>query len=402
MLQDVKFAHPDHGEPAVSARSHVADVSSGRQPLRVLLVTPRFFPLMGGVENHVYQVARRLARAGVEATILTTDPLGQWPAMEQIEGIWILRVKSYPAVQDFYFAPEIYRVITNGRWDIVHVQSYHTLVAPIAMLAALRANIPYVVTFHGGGHSSWMRNSLRVGHQLLLRPLLSRAVRFVAIARFEVELYGDRLKLPRDRFVYIPNGADIVATPSAAPGAPDGRLIASIGRVERYKGHHRVLAALPHILRERPDTRLWIAGEGPYEAELWRMARELGVADRVEIRAIPVTDRQSMAREIASTALVMLLSEYETHPIAILEAVALGRPALVADTSGLSELAQRGLVRAIPLRSSAEHVAAAVLDQLREPFVPRNVDLPTWDDCAADLLTLYATVRTNGTKEREA
>ena len=44
-----------------------------------------------------------------------------------------------------------------------------------------------------------------------------------------------------------------------------------------------------------------------------------------------------MAEELSQAALVVLLSEYETHPIAVLEAVALGRPALVAATSGLSE-----------------------------------------------------------------
>ena len=34
--------------------------------MRLLMVTPRYFPMMGGVETHVYEVARRLARRGVE------------------------------------------------------------------------------------------------------------------------------------------------------------------------------------------------------------------------------------------------------------------------------------------------------------------------------------------------
>ena len=84
-----------------------------------------------------------------------------------------------------------------------------------------------------------------------------------------------------------------------------------------------------------------------------------------------------------------MLSEYETHPIAVLEALSLGCPALVADTSGLSELAARGLVRAIPLKSTDRQVADAVLEQLRNPLVPARLDLPTWDDCAAGLMALY-------------
>jgi glycosyltransferase involved in cell wall biosynthesis len=99
-----------------------------------------------------------------------------------------------------------------------------------------------------------------------------------------------------------------------------------------------------------------------------------------------------MAEALSQAALVMLLSEYETHPIAALEAVALGRPVLVADTSGLSELATRGLAKAIPLNSTPQQVAAAVLDQIRTPWVPPSIRLPTWDDCTAGLIALYQQV----------
>lgn len=370
-----------------------ADRAHGpRRPLRVLLVTPRYFPMVGGVENHVYQVARRFAGAGVHATILTTDTTGRLPAYELSEGIQIVRVRAWPAHRDYYLAPDIYPVVTRAGWDIVHIQSYHTLVAPLGMLAAIRANLPFVVTFHGGGHSSQLRNSARGIQRALLRPLLRRADRLVAIARFEIDLYGRELGLPPERFVLIPNGADIPRVDPPPARSPDSSLIASVGRLERYKGHHRLIAALPHILAQRPDARLWIAGEGPYRPELERMAQELGVADRVDIRAIPPVERERMAQELSRAALVVLLSEYETHPLAILEAASLGLPALVADSSGLSELAERGVARAIPLQSSAEQVAAAVLEQLRNPLLPAKIDLPTWDDCAADLLALYQTV----------
>jgi glycosyltransferase involved in cell wall biosynthesis len=90
--------------------------------------------------------------------------------------------------------------------------------------------------------------------------------------------------------------------------------------------------------------------------------------------------------------LVVLLSEYETHPITVLEAVALGRPALVAANSGLSELAGRGWAKAIPLNSSPRQVADAVLQQLRQPLVPPRISLPTWDECADRLYALYQQV----------
>jgi glycosyltransferase involved in cell wall biosynthesis len=304
----------------------------------------------------------------------------------------IERVRAWPAQRDYYFAPGLWRIIRRGGWDLVHCQSYHTLVAPLAMLAAQRARLPYVVTFHGGGHSSRLRNALRSVQWAMLRPLLARAARLVAIARFEIALYGQRLRLPAERFVLIPNGADLPTISESSAAPTDERLIVSIGRLEQYKGHQRLIAALPHVLQRCPDVRLRIVGSGPYEAELRRLADQLGVADRVEIGGIPPTERHAMAETIAGAALVTLLSDYETHPIAALEALSLGRPVLVTDTSGLGELASRGWARAIPLKSAPAEVADAILDQLRQPLIPPAIQLPSWDDCAAELLALYGSL----------
>ncbi len=363
--------------------------------LRILMVTPRYLPIMGGVENHVYQVARRLAHAGVDVTVLTADPSKKLPAHEMMEGVQIQRVHAWPADRDYYFAPSIYKVIREGNWDLMHLQSYHTLVAPIAMLAAQRAKLPYVVTFHGGGHTSTVRNQLRGVQQTLLRPLLARAQKLVAVANFEINHYGKHLGLAGDRFAVIPNGCDL-ATPESAlvteatASAQNQPIeILSVGRLERYKGHHRILAAMPAILAHYPDAHLRIIGEGSYEAELHQQAAALGVSAHVTIGAIPMTKRSAMATALAKATVVTLLSDYETHPIAALEALSLRRPVLVTNTSGLQELADQGFARSIGLQSTPQAVAQAVIEQIRNPLRPAQLDLPTWDDCARELLLLY-------------
>jgi glycosyltransferase involved in cell wall biosynthesis len=358
---------------------------------RVLLVTPRYFPQMGGIETHGYEVARRFAGQGVSTTVLTTDTSGQLPAEEQVEGVQVIRVPAYPRGKDYYFAPEVYNAVTGGGWDIVHCQGFHTFVPPVAMLAAKRAKIPYVLTFHSGGHSSRFRNSIRALQAALSRPLLAGAEKLIGVSKFEARLFQRRLGLPAGKFVVIPNGSHL---PRITPVRLDGShpLILSVGRLERYKGHHRVIEAFPKILERQPGARLRILGKGPHEGELQRMARDLGVADRTEIGAVSPTDREGMASVLARASVVTLLSEYEAHPIAVMEALSLKRPVLVADTSGLSELAEQGLVRAIPLNSSAAQVADAVLEQLRQPLIPSEIELPTWEQCAERLLTLYADV----------
>jgi glycosyltransferase involved in cell wall biosynthesis len=194
----------------------------------------------------------------------------------------------------------------------------------------------------------------------------------------------------------IPNGGDLTrrpSTPPTPPVAPNATTtIASVGRLERYKGHHRIIAALPHIVRRRPDVRLWIAGSGSYERSLRELAARLGVADLVTIEAVPSGDPAALTTRLEQAALVVLLSEFETHPMAVLEAATLGRPLLLADSPGLRELADDGLGRAIALRSDPRAVAAAVLEELERPVEPAQLSLPTWDECADKHLELYESV----------
>ncbi len=360
--------------------------------MRVLMATPRFLPDIGGVENHVHEVSKRLVRNGVEVTVATTDALQRYPARDFIGGIEVLRVPARPRSKDWLFAPELYRLVRRGRWDLVHVQSYHTCVAPLAMLGALRARLPYILTFHGGGHSSRLRNRVRSIQWRALRPLVRRAERLIALAKFEVELYSRTFGLTSDAFSVIPNGSDFPESAASESAESDPNLVVSIGRLEKYKGHHRIIAALPALLSVRPDARLLILGSGPYESQLRQLANELSVADRVEIRGISPTDRTAMARAIASAAIVVLMSEYETHPLAALEALALGRPVLVAATSGLAEVAKAWNARTIALGCTTEELAAAIADQLDHPSIPRRATLPTWDDCARKLEALYVDI----------
>ncbi len=358
------------------------------------MVTPRYLPEIGGVERHVHEVATRIAASGeAEVTVLTTSRDGRGASIVREGELEIRRVPAHPRERDWMFAPGIVPVIAGGGWDVIHVQSYHTLVAPIAMASAAGRRIPYIVTFHGGGHSKQLRNRARRGQRALLRPLLVRAAALVALAPFEIDAYSAQLRIPRERFTLIPNGVELPAVPAAdasngqpAPGHP---LIASLGRLERYKGHHRVIAAFPHVRAAEPGARLWVAGSGPYEAELRRLSADLGIADAVEISAVAADDRTEMARRLSQVDLVVLLSDFETHPIAALETISAGRPLLVATGSGLGELARRGLARAIDPDLSPQQAAAAIVRELRDPLARAPVALPTWDECATELLALY-------------
>jgi len=356
-----------------------------------LLVAARYVPYIGGTEVHTYEVARRMAAAGHDVTVLTTDVNRALPPLEYSEGVRVVRVAAGPAHSDFYFAPGIYKSIMSGKWDIIHIQGYHTSVAPVAMLAAYHSGTPYLVTFHSGGHPSRLRNSLRGLQRWLLRPLLARAEKLIGVSDFETAFFQKCLHQPLDRFATISNGS-YLPMPENSSTEKNGTLIVSVGRLERYKGHHRTITALPEVVKQYPDLKLRIIGAGPYGEELWQLAKRLGVAKYVEIGPVALSERDRMASIISKAKLAILLSDYESQGIAILEALSLGIPALVTHTSGLAELANGGLVRSVPLHSSSSVIASAILEQLHRPLNLPQIHLPSWDQCGAQLMSLYQQV----------
>lgn len=362
--------------------------------MRILMVAQRSFPYMGGLETHVHEVATRLTRASVDLTILSSDPGGRLPSEDWSGGVRTIRARAWPADRDYYFAPKIYHITRQQKWDLIHCQAYHTLVPPLAMLAAIRTGTPYIVTLHSGKHSFGLRERLRPLQWMLLRPLLGRAKRLIAVSEFEARIFQERLRLPAERFVVIPNGADLPAPAvvDTPPTPKEGLLLLSVGRLERYKGHHRVLAALPKVLEAIPNVRLRIAGSGPYQGALEQQVHNLGLEKYVDIQPVPGSDRQAMASLLASADLVTLISEYESHGIAALEAVVARRPVLVADTTALHDLAVRGFAQSIPIDCSDEELSQKIVEQLRCPSIPKQPDLPTWDRCAAQLLDIYRSI----------
>jgi glycosyltransferase involved in cell wall biosynthesis len=359
---------------------------------RVGMVTTRAQPEIGGIESHVAEVARRIAALGYDLELLTTDRSGRLPKRERLDGYSVRRFRAYPAGRDWYLSPGLLWALLRTRYDLVHVQGIHTLVPPLAMIAAILRRTPFLLTFHTGGNSSAFREKARRTQFRILSPLLRRAQRLIGVSLYEARRFEEIIGLPEGSITVIRNGGSL--PPVGAPVTPEPGLVTSVGRLERYKGHHRAIEALPHLLETHPDARVDILGSGPYEDALWALADELGVRDRVSIRLIPPVDRALMGETIARVGVMTLLSDYEAHPVAVMEALAAGRPAVVSRTSGLTELADLGWVLGVDQHASAEETARAVARQLDDPLLPDPVDLPTWETCVAGVVDTYDSIIT--------
>ncbi len=357
--------------------------------MNILMVWARFFPEMGGIETHMYEVGKRLQADGHRVTILTTDRSGTLPAKEIVSDMDVVRVRAWPRNSDIYLAPGVAWAILRSRWDVIHIQGYHTLVAPLAMIAAWLSRQMYVITFHSGGHSSAVRRSLRGLQHRILRPLVRRAAQRIGVSEYEAATFSRTMKIDPAQFMVIPNGVTPFTAPARSLSTTD--TIVSIGRLERYKGHHRAIEAFAHLLPQKPHTDLHIVGAGPYREELIELAHRLGVEDHVHIYAIDPSDRERLMDTVGNASLVVLLSDYEAHPVAVMEALSLRRKVLATHCSGFIELAARDWISTVPPEANADEIANAMLQAMEDPCCA-DVRLPSWDNAAHMIENVYGAV----------
>jgi glycosyltransferase involved in cell wall biosynthesis len=356
--------------------------------LHVAMACPRFAPLTGGTETHVGEVSDRLTRRGVAVTVLTTEVPGT-PTAETRQGVRVQRFRRLDTVGDLYIAPGIGNAIAEGPFDLVHVQGVHTAVPWIALRSARRRGLSTVVTFHTGGHSGRVRTRLRNSQWRALRPYLRQVDQLVAVCEYEIDLFSARIGIPPSRFSLIRNGAEPAPIAAGEPDVHGDPLILSVGRLERYKGHHRVVAALPELLRQAPATHLGIVGKGPYERRLRRLVAELGVEHAVSFSSFAADERGRLSALMASADVLALVSDYEAHPVSVMEASALQVPVVVAEGSGMTELVRDGLALSVPVDASPRVLADVLLDARRRRGHPAPVGRNDWDECAGQLLELY-------------
>jgi glycosyltransferase involved in cell wall biosynthesis len=363
--------------------------------LAILMITARYAPEIGGTEIHTQELAERLVQRGHQVTVLTTDRTGDLPALEVVEGVQVRRVRAWPHGRDYYFAPSMVSQSRSSRFDLVHIQGVHTLVAPLGYIVARKLGVPFVLAFHSGGHSSRWRSAIRGPQFRALRPFLGRANCLVANSTYEKEYFRTAFHIDADKITVIPIGSNLKGDDEADHHDHQGPLVLSVGRLERYKGHHRLIEAWPHVLQLFPNSQLQIVGEGAFQPGLETLIGHLDLAESIKIGAIPSTDRKRMARQMKRASLIVSLSEFESSGMAIREALALGTPALLSDIPGFRDLADSSQVTMVPREINAIQLATTIVRCLQSQRLEPPRDAPTWEQCVDDFEAVYRTALTS-------
>ena len=313
--------------------------------MRIAQFSDSFLPIMDGVGNVVYQYALNLSQKGHECYVIApqtnTGYRGRYP-FEIVDYIGM----PLPLLKSYKIGMPGLDVHCQNRLnmldvDIVHVHSPF-IAGQAGIIFAQKQNCPIVGTFH----STYYDDFLQVTGMELLADV---GVRFVvnfyekcdevwAVSDSSVDTllsygYEGRIRV-------MPNGTDVHPVSDEAVqavgerfGLDDAPLLLFVGQINWKKNLRCVLEACA-LLKRR--FRLALAGQGPHEKEVRRLAEELGLKDRV-IFTGHIVQEETLNALYRRASLFLFPSRYDTSGLVVREAAAMQTPSVVVRGSSAAE-----------------------------------------------------------------
>ena len=218
-------------------------------------------------------------------------------------------------------------------------------------------HLPYLIT------ARWQRRDHR--------RLIARVDRLICVSEgvrasfLAAGVPAGKLRPVRNGITPRPAAADRAGVRARLDLPPHARLVLTVGRFTRQKGHRALAEAVPAALARCPEAYFVWVGAGPLERTLRARVGALGVGDRVRFAG----QCPDVPELLAAADLFVLPSLFEGLPLVVLEAMAAGLPVVGTRVCGTAEAVVDGVTGRLVDAGDAAGLAAAVVETLARPDV---------------------------------
>jgi len=340
------------------------------KPVRVVQVITRY--VRGGAQQVVLQLLRKLPReefrqelvCGEGANGLLDEAEAAGARVRVVRGL----VREVRPRADLSALARLSAFFRRGRPDVVHAHTYKAGV--LASVAARLAGVPAVV-FTPHGHIFARGASIPgvppEGWKLRALKRLTQAAQCFAhrVTALSPPDLRQQLSLglgAPSKYVVIRNGVDCDRYGGARRLFEGSPVVGAVGRFSAEKGHRFLLEAFSQVRQKLPRAKLVLVGYGELEEELRKHARLLTLEDDVLFAG----ERDS-AEVLSSFDVFVQPSLYESQGLAILEAMAAGRPVVATDVGGVRDVIRPGETGVLVPAADAPGLSAAIARTVEAP-----------------------------------
>ena len=310
------------------------------RPVRMMYVVPDLGT--GGAERHVTTLLPRLDPGRFTCSVVCIGAEGSLFGDLVGAGIPAVALRRTKR-QALAAVADLVREMRRRRPDVVLVRGYNAEM--LGRIAAVIARVPHrVVWVHNCGDLDDRTRVRRLADRLLDR----RTDAYFGVARAQTRYLVEDLGYPARKIRIIHNGVD----PTGYRPADEQRARALLGIDPRRpvvgivaalrpeKDHVLLLQAARRLVGEFPDLTVLVVGDGPMRGRIEHAAAELGLADHILLAGA-----RSDVPDILPALTVFTLCSYtiECFPMALLEAMASGRPAVCTNVGGVREMLADGI-----------------------------------------------------------
>lgn len=356
--------------------------------MRILLATPWVAPHGGGLERYAATIAAQLRRAGHEVTLLGH-------ALEPREEDGLVAVAPARTLSNTPLSLEVWRAAKRlaPLHDVVNVHTPVPGTAELVALAARRARVPYVVTYHAGtlaGPAGLLSLAARAHAATAERWMLRGASGRIAVSPYVAEHVFRGL--PSE---VIPPGVDAQRfRASAEPVRGRVLFVGPVSRAYAWKGFATLADAFAILSERVPEAHLRAVGEGDL-VERYR-ARFAGKP----VAFVGRVDDETLVREYSRASVVVLpsISAAESFGMCLAEANACARPVVGSAVGGIPAFVRHGENGLLATPGDPRALADALATVLTQPTLARDMGLAgrarvekehAWGDLAQRTLAVY-------------
>lgn len=290
--------------------------------MKIVQVSHRFLPSVGGIEMHILDLSKGLMDNGIDVEVISADS-----GENTIEGIPVRRFRSFSPGENFYISPQMYFYLKKNHFDIIHAHNYRSFPALFASLA--KGKRKFVFTPHTLGFQR--RKLLHSLYRPLGSSIFKAADKVVSISKIEKE-WLEKTFNAKDKVTWIPHPVKI---PEKTPFTGDIKRIGFVGRLSSEKNADVLISAFKKVRMSHPEVELFLAGDGPLQALLERIAGQ-------GVHFLGRLPREEVFRFLTYVDLIVLPSQFEVAPLSILEAMARSRPVIVTPVGELPYILRDG------------------------------------------------------------